>query len=224
MQTKEVLKSIIVSAILTSLAVATAWASETVITPAPLSDRAPIKQAVDGIWPALPKANRPAVDNLASQVPPAKIGHLPVEVRGQIDDVINRFFVAADVTCSIDDKADLFSTNATFFSASYGAEVVGRENLRAGFAERAQAKSKDSPCTEHWTKDYAGRGHHIVSNSIYDRLSDDYVRVYSKGFMVGPDPDELHSKRGHGVVFVRLYVHDFVREDDQWKIHLYFIE
>ncbi|MCP5070658.1 MAG: hypothetical protein GY946_29190 [bacterium] len=50
----------------------------------------------------------------------------------------------------------------------------------------------------------------------------EYVRLYSKTVVLGPDPDGLHKERGHAIRVLRLYVHDFVYEDGAWKFHLYF--
>ncbi len=54
------------------------------------------------------------------------------------------------------------------------------------------------------------------------RLGPEYVRLYSKTVVLGPDPDGLHKDRGHAIRVLRLYVHDFVYEDGAWKFHLYF--
>ncbi|MCP5041908.1 MAG: hypothetical protein GY944_12845, partial [bacterium] len=94
--------------------------------------------------------------------------------------------------------------------------------LPHGAAPPRDRRSQWSGRRKRWVEEHATRRHHLALSPVFVRLGPEYVRLYSKTVVLGPDPDGLHKDRGHAIRVLRLYVHDFVYEDGAWKFHLYF--
>jgi len=185
-------------------------------------DRAPVTKGADGVWPALPAAAMPAPGDLSTQLPPADGGYVSPELRNQLEELYSRFTLALDVSCDADAMADAFSRNGRMYSPMEGSDVTGRENLRNALRAYFATLGGKEGCRKRWVDEPASRRHHLALSPVFVRLGPEYVRVYSKTVVLGPDPDGLHVAQGHGVRVLRLYVHDFVYEEGAWKFHLYF--
>ncbi|MBW2272358.1 MAG: hypothetical protein JRG96_03740 [Deltaproteobacteria bacterium] len=187
-------------------------------------DRSPVKKGPDGIWPALPASAMPILGDLSTQLPAGEGGFVSPELRNQLQEIYNRLTLALDVTCSADAMADSFSQNGRMYSPLEGSDVTGRENLRIALGGYFDSLGGEEGCRERWIKEPASRRHHLALAPVFVRLGPEYVRLFSKTVVLGPDPDGLHVDQGHGIRVLRLYVHDFVYEEGAWKFHLYFDE
>ena len=187
-------------------------------------DRSPVQKGPDGIWPALPESAGPVFGDLATQVPGGEPGFVSPELRDQLEEIYARFTLALDTTCSADRMADSFSRNGRLHSPIEGADLTGRENIRAAMHGLVESLGGEQACHQRWISEPATRRHHLALAPVFVRLGPEYVRMYSKTVVLGPDPDGLHVDQGHAIRVLRLYVHDFVYEEGAWKFHLYFDE
>ena len=120
--------------------------------------------------------------------------------------------------------ADSFSQNGHLYSPLEGSDVTGRENVRIALRGYFESLGGEEACRKRWISEPATRRHHLALGPVFVRLGPEYVRLYTKTVVLGPDPDGMHVDQGHGIRVLRLYVHDFVYEEGSWKIHLYFDE
>lgn len=185
-------------------------------------DRSPVMKGSDGVWPALPASAMPIPGDLSTQLPPGDGGFVSPELRNQLEEIYNRFTLALDVTCDADAMAGAFSRNGRMYSPMEGSDVTGRENLRVALRAYFASLGGEEGCRKRWVEEPATRRHHLALAPVFVRLGPEYVRVYSKTVVLGPDPDGLHVAQGHGIRVLRLYVHDFVYEEGAWRFHLYF--
>jgi hypothetical protein len=189
---------------------------------ADIPDRSPVAKGSDGIWPALPKSVMPVIEDLSTQLPPAEGGFVSPELRDRLEEIYNRFTLALDTSCDADTMVGFFSRNGRMWSPLEGSNVTGRENLRAALKIYFEPLGGKEKCRKRWVEEHPSRRHHLALSPVFVRLGPEYVRLYSKTVVLGPDPDGLHKDQGHGVRVLRLYVHDFVFEEGAWKLHLYF--
>ncbi len=185
---------------------------------------APVAKGADGLWPSLPESAMPVLGDLSTQLPPQEGGFVSPELRNQLEEIYNRFTLALDTSCNADVMANLFSRNGRMYSPLEGSNVTGRENLRVALRTFFEPLGGEEGCRKRWIDEPATRRHHLALSPVFVRLGPEYVRVYSKTVVLGPDPDGLHVNQGHGVRVLRLYVHDFVHEEGAWRLHLYFDE
>ena len=185
-------------------------------------DRSPVAKGRDGIWPPLPDSAMPVIADLSTQLPPAEGGFVSPELRDRLEEIYSRFTLALDTSCDADTMADFFSRNGRMYSPLEGSNVTGREALRAALKSYFETLGGEEGCRRRWVEEHPSRRHHLALSPVFVRLGPEYVRLYSKTVVLGPDPDGLHTDQGHGVRVLRLYVHDFVYEEGAWKFHLYF--
>ena len=186
------------------------------------STRTPVEKGADGIWPALPESAMPVLGDLSTQLPPKEGGFVSPELQDRLEEIYNRFTLALDTSCDADTMVSFFSRNGRMYSPLEGSNVTGRENLRIALLSFFEPLGGKEACQKRWIEEPATRRHHLALSPVFVRLGPEYVRLYSKTVVLGPDPDGLHIKEGHGVRVLRLYVHDFVYEEGMWKLHLYF--
>ncbi len=185
-------------------------------------DRAPVVKGPDAIWPPLPESAMPVIEDLSTQLPPQAGGFVSPELRNELQEIYKRFTLALDTSCDADSMASFFSKNGSMYSPLEGSNVTGREHIRAALNIYFETLGGKQECQRRWIEEHATRRHHLALSPVFIRLGPEYVRLYSKTVVLGPDPDGLHKDQGHGIRVLRLYVHDFVYEEGTWKFHLYF--
>ncbi|MCP5041720.1 MAG: nuclear transport factor 2 family protein, partial [bacterium] len=162
-------------------------------------DRAPVVKGPDAIWPPLPEPAMPVIEDLSTQLPPEAGGFVSPGLRNQLLEIYDRFTLALDTSCDADTMANFFSENGRMYSPIEGSNVTGRENIRAALKSYFETLGGKAACRRRWVEEHATRRHHLALSPVFVRLGPEYVRLYSKTVVLGPDPDGLHKDQGHAI-------------------------